>query len=51
MNGICLTIKNLEKYNGETAEIIEKYYPDIIDDESFYIFDEIENNELLDKSV
>lgn len=51
MNWICLTIKNLEKYAWETQEILEKYSPDVIDDESFYIFEELKNKDLLDKSV
>lgn len=51
MNWICLTIKSLEKYAWETQEILEKYSPDVIDDESFYILEELKNKDLMDKSV
>lgn len=51
MNWICLTIKDIEIYNWETQEILEKFSPDIIDNDSFYILEELNEKNLIEKTV
>lgn len=51
MNWICLTIKDIEIYNWEPQEILEKFSPDIIDNDSFYILEELNEKNLIEKTV
>lgn len=51
LNGICLSLNKKENEKINLTDIIEKYSPDIIDYESFYILKELKNKDFWDKIV
>lgn len=50
LNWICLTLENDIKDENELEEIIQNYSAEIFDKESFFILEELEKNQLIDKS-
>ncbi len=50
LNWICLTLENDIKDEDELEEIIQNYSAEIFDKESFFILEELEKNQLIDKS-